>query len=1358
MKKISKYLFLMIPLVMVAAMLFPTRVYAQDKGTPADVPADPSTIAEPTSVLPEGATVANTIQPVPAIDSSTSDDTCTTNGDPHFKVGLTTYYFLLALPCPAGSIPGVTCFVSGTPIQDALNYISTHGTLPSDRKVYVEASAYTENVVLDGNAGTKTLANLIGLIGHSSADTTINGSLFIMGTKAGFTLSGFSLLGNVGYQELGIAGNIGALTLSDLIVKNLGNDGIQVFSHQGAITLNNVMASGSAGDGAFLNNSGYVTAYPITVSNSEFDDNLNGGTGLDLATNGVVTINGVSTSRNTGQGLFVSGASSVTINNLTALDNKKFGGTLGYGIYLSPKLTAPITMNNIFANNNENIGLLAYTNGAVTLSNLEVNGNGNIGLLVGSPSTLAGAVKVTNAQMNNNDQYGIWVNSKSTITLDTVDASGNLSYGAYLDNCQWNGVKCTGIGGITISSKMGSRFDHNGGMGLFITSGGAISLADFSASSNTNAGVYLVNNYPGAAGGITVKTTLTGWMNEIVGNNAFGLGIFSNGAIAVSNTNVAWNSTQGAVFSNISAPLAQAVAITNSSFNNNGTGEGLNVTSKGAITLTKVNAYGNLAANGAVLINTAGTAGVTIQTAADGLYGNFSGNHGYGIQITSKGAITVKGVNSDTNTRTGIVLDNLAGTSAGVTVNGGSASNNSGTNAYGLEVHTHGAISITKFSTGYNQMSGAVVDNTGVTTPAAVTVVSSSFYENGLTGLVINTKGNVTLTNISASYNGAWDSTSSNGVYVNTTLGSGTVTMNGTGNSFYGNGGEGLIVTSKGSISISNIDAAYNAYHGFWIMNDYTGSTGNITVTSTPGSYNNIYGNGFIDPKMSNVVSGAQINSFGNITIDRSHFYGNGNNGIWMSNQGGPTAKAITINDSSADGNQLDGFNINAHGTVTLKGVTADGNSRFERGIGMGSTVQDRLTSRSSADEWYYSGTIGQNITIELISGDIDSFLELYNPSGVLVASDDDGGGYPNAKIVYTLLATGVYRIEAHSFAYNTAGDYQLELYFTGNIPAAAVGPISYGISVSASGNVTVQALAGIGAVGSNNAADGVHIVTSGTVTGASMGGNDNGWGAVFIDNTSGAAKSVTLTNGIADSNDNYGYEILSNGTITLTGLSANNASVGAGFILNNSSAATPLAVTVNNPIANGNSTYGLFVFSDGAITVNHITANNNIYGAYLYSFVGGKITFKSLTGVNTLENNSGDGVHLSTSGAVVLDKILAEWNGVNGIHVENSSTVTLTNSKLLHNQNNGMEATANGLVTITNVMAIDNGNPGYAGDGVWLHLTSDPVVISNSIFISNHESGINIAGCSTYTITGSYYFGNNTNNYPFAPNLWCHP
>jgi serine protease Do len=72
--------------------------------------------------------------------------------------------------------------------------------------------------------------------------------------------------------------------------------------------------------------------------------------------------------------------------------------------------------------------------------------------------------------------------------------------------------------------------------------------------------------------------------------------------------------------------------------------------------------------------------------------------------------------------------------------------------------------------------------------------------------------------------------------------------------------------------------------------------------------------------------------------------------------------------------------------------------------------------------------TKGVTYNIEMQSSEIDPFLMLEDPKGKKVADDDDGGGFPNAKIVYTAPEDGDYRIIATTFNTNESGNFTLSV------------------------------------------------------------------------------------------------------------------------------------------------------------------------------------------------------------------------------------------------------------------------------------------------------------------------------------------
>lgn len=83
-------------------------------------------------------------------------------------------------------------------------------------------------------------------------------------------------------------------------------------------------------------------------------------------------------------------------------------------------------------------------------------------------------------------------------------------------------------------------------------------------------------------------------------------------------------------------------------------------------------------------------------------------------------------------------------------------------------------------------------------------------------------------------------------------------------------------------------------------------------------------------------------------------------------------------------------------------------------------------------DRYSFNGAPGQQIAIQLSSSAFDTYVYLRNPSGTVIASNDDGGGGLNSRIPagsgYFMLSgvTGTYVIEVTSYAQRATGPYTL--------------------------------------------------------------------------------------------------------------------------------------------------------------------------------------------------------------------------------------------------------------------------------------------------------------------------------------------
>jgi len=80
---------------------------------------------------------------------------------------------------------------------------------------------------------------------------------------------------------------------------------------------------------------------------------------------------------------------------------------------------------------------------------------------------------------------------------------------------------------------------------------------------------------------------------------------------------------------------------------------------------------------------------------------------------------------------------------------------------------------------------------------------------------------------------------------------------------------------------------------------------------------------------------------------------------------------------------------------------------------------------------WFFEGSKGDVVTIAMrsLDQDLDSYLVLYGPDGLLLTEDDDSGEDLDALIeYYELPADGTYRVVAQGAVYGEAGTYELAL------------------------------------------------------------------------------------------------------------------------------------------------------------------------------------------------------------------------------------------------------------------------------------------------------------------------------------------
>ena len=165
---------------------------------------------------------------------------------------------------------------------------------------------------------------------------------------------------------------------------------------------------------------------------------------------------------------------------------------------------------------------------------------------------------------------------------------------------------------------------------------------------------------------------------------------------------------------------------------------------------------------------------------------------------------------------------------------------------------------------------------------------------------------------------------------------------------------------------------------------------------------------------------------------------------------------------------------LGAVGLALLASVPRHAQAQGQIAIGQAMTGQLTMASPVNTDGrryalWTFFGNAGQYVQIDMQSGELDSYLILQDQNGTQLSYNDDGGGYPNARITYTLPYTGLYRLHAVSFRTSgvTTGSYTLSLTGQGGVaqpvpmpmpmanPSGVVGTIAANQQVQ--GNLTAM-------------------------------------------------------------------------------------------------------------------------------------------------------------------------------------------------------------------------------------------------------------------------------------------------------------
>jgi hypothetical protein len=1371
----------------------------------------------------------------------------------------------------------------------------------------------TKNIVLTrvssnnntGGAGRGASLN------NSSGTGTVNVTGGTFNGNAGFggllvtsngnvTLSGVTASSNIGpgygawIDNSTGTGNISIATST--FSSNLSY-GLHVLS-KGTVTLTSVVVNGNGNYGAFIDNSTASTAKSVTLVGTNNQFNSNTLAGLNVLTKGSIGLANLIGSNNTNYGVYANaaaGTGTVTITNGVFNQNIGTGG----GVYVLAK--GNITLTTVTANQNSwggatldntagtgNIavttgifnlnggdgGLKALSDGTITLTNVTANGNtGGYGAsLDNTTASSAKTITLNGAnEFSSNRNTGLNVTATGAITLNNVTANYNGITGSSGSGAALNNTVGTAVAGVTLNGT--NFFAGNYSDGLSVSSDGFIKLNSIIANSNSHGnGAYLVNTTASPAQPVTITGT-----NEFKFNSSTGLAVYSNGLISLNNITANSNgpaTVNGAYLDNSTAGNTAGITITGVNIFNNNAWMGLNVHSRGPISVSNVTANENgliaLVGGGVSLIN---HYAVTHQPVTISGVNTFIGNRDAGLSIATHGAITVNSVTSINSVASnGVILDNTYGffsnANLPITMNGTNVISN---NFYtGLNIGSYGNVTLNNVTALGNGVgagfgNGVAINNASADTPKTVTINGiNNISDNDDSGLDIDTDGAIKINSLTANDNGSSSGhlgadLTNNGSLSNT----GGITLTGT-NSFNDNSWGGLRLQTNGPIALNSVSAngnlgsygvqAFNYYGGTSspqsvtltgtnvFNNNYTHgldvftygaiSVNNVTATSNGTSLSSGYGvklwNSDADPLLplkgvtisgtnvfsNNYNTGLLVSTLGAITGNNITAINNGiggTEGVYLNNSSAPSPTNVTLTGtnvmSTNDGN---GLTIYSDGVVTLNSITANGNGTGGTGSGLilynyyvaGKNVTITGTNSFSSNDGtgllvYTRGVISlTNVTASSnltgLGADLDNTT--YGPPDAVARAITLGGvNNFNSNGATGLSARSNGAISLSSATANGNTGYGAYLENNGSTLPQGVTLVGLnkfnanqqglyintkGAVTSATGLSATNSTSTYGAQITNSAGDGTAVTLGGTNT---FTGNKNSGltiqseGAITINSITATGNGVVVFNGfgvvldndgdplklnnvtisgINNFSGNYtgGLLVASRGNISLASATASNTVNGAGAELVNVLTAAKTVTLSGTNTFSGNNLQGLIISSQGAITLNNITASLNGIpgfnaGAVIENNGASSAQFVKLNGTNVFNENGATGLVINSKGAITTNNVTANENGSTGAFINNSylgmtGGVTMTGvNNFLDNDGTGLQVTSHGVVSLSKVTADNNGLSG-SGNGLYVS-TDGNVTLTCGWFASNDDYGLSITTLGTLTLKGVISAGN---------------
>jgi hypothetical protein len=856
----------------------------------------------------------------------------------------------------------------------------------------------------------------------------------------------------------------------------------------------------------------------------------------------------------------------------------------------------------------------------------------------------------------------IWIQagadtSANPIIIDGFDPDlGSWSDFALTLQGGWNGTYgSTAIIGVSTFSQPISIINWNApvtinnitiagatGDGLNVATSGNIVLKNVQSNNNSGRGAFLDNT--GGTGNITITN---GQFNNNAG--AHGLLAASKGTITLKDVTANSNTNgYGAVLTNDSAATPKAVVLSGTNTFSNNQFDGLNISTKGAVTLNNVLASGNVNGYGAQIINNVDPAVPSAVTLTGTNIFN-DNNGGYGLYVATFGRVTISNLYANSNTGIGAGIVNSGGnTPQPVTLTGTSEFKYN--TIFGLFITSHGAITLNNITANSNGQTGASLALSGSAVSNITLKGTNAFNDNGNTGLIVqgNNNGAIAINNITASGNGTSGSTGSGAEILFVT----NVTITGLNNTFDSNYNNGLYVSARGVITLSNIKASFNGLGGGV---GYGASLSNTASGPSVPKAVVLLGTNVFN---SNDFDGLLINTYGAVTVNNVSASDNGQggssgSGAYIINSGSTNPQKVTLNGVNTFNDNMEyGLLVISKGAILASSMTANSNGFY--GVFLQNNTGPVTSTVTLKGTNVFSGNVNDNLFVQAAG--------LITLNNIKANSSTTGSGafISNAGS----FTAGVNIFGVNEFNFNNL--HGLHVQSNGAIRVNSVTANGNGaggghgtwLNNANSGIKAGVTVTGTNTFNDNLTGEGLFIWSLGTVRTNNLTAVSNGGRGVSIDNGTlfvlyDPIGSVIMTGAnVFSGNGSHNLYIDSFGLVSLANINSTGSVNGAGASIDNTGGPAPKPVTLsglNNVFSNNSSNSGLVILSDGAITLNNVTASNNgMDGAYLFNADATTPVGVTLLGTNTFNNNGssgGSGLYIESRGLITTTNLTASGN-----------------------------------------------------------------------------------------------------------------